>query len=187
MLSEIFKPIGKLIIIAFVEFIILFFNLNNRYDRNAFKIKINNHEMYAYYAEQYRSVIFPFLLDSRNSIHSPNSIQPVINEIPYDSNMQLELKEFQTYNKKNERESSDGWYFSSNYVYKEVKVGDTYLLIKRKNKILYEGKYISNISKYIIEPGRYFFQIKVGRNTNFYTSVKTHINFNVIVSGDANE
>ena len=188
MLSEVFKPIGKLIIIGIIEFFILFFNLNNIYDRNAFKVSINNQKLYVYYSEQYRSVIFPFLLDARNSIHSPNAVTPVINEIKYSNNIELNLKEFEVYHKKsNTRDSADGWYFSSKYNYKETSMQDVKLIIKRKGTILYNGDYIKNISSYITEPGRYFFQVKSSRKINFYTSVKTHMNFNVIVYGDKYE
>ena len=83
MLSEVLKPVGTLIIIIVAEFLILFFNLNNIYERNAFKVSINNQELYVYYSEQYRSVIFPFLLDARNSVHSPNAVTPVINKVEY--------------------------------------------------------------------------------------------------------
>lgn len=188
MLSEVLKPVGTLIIIIVAEFLILFFNLNNIYERNAFKVSINNQELYVYYSEQYRSVIFPFLLDARNSIHSPNAVTPVINKVEYSENMELDLKEFEVYHKKsNTRDSVEGWYFSSKYNYKETRMQDVKLIIKRKGNILYDGDYIKNISSYIVEPGRYFFQVKTRRKINFYTTVKTHMNFNVIVDGDKYE
>ena len=100
--------------------------------------------------------------------------------------MELDLKEFEVYHKNLTQEIVQRMVFSSKYNYKETRM-DVKLIIKRKGNILYDGDYIKNISSYIVEPGRYFFQVKARRKINFYTTVKTHMNFNVIVDGDKYE
>ena len=51
------------------------------------------------------------------------------------------------------------------------------------NKVIYDGKYISDLSPYINEAGRYYIHIYSTRKDGLFTSVKTHISFNVIVGG----
>ena len=100
--------------------------------------------------------------------------------------MFLNLKEYEAYSSSGFQVDVDDWWFNNSFEYKEINSNIERLVIKRKNNILYDGKYIENVSKYVNESGRYFFHIYSKKKINLFVSIKTHISFNVIV-GDLNE
>lgn len=59
--------------------------------------------------------------------------------------------------------------------------GDIRIQIKRLNKILYDGKLINDLSKYVNEDGRYYIQIYDTKKLGFLKKLRTHITFNFIV------
>lgn len=190
MLNEMLKPVRNIIIILVVVFLFFMFNFNNKYYSNVFKVTLNDNDLYLHYYEQYNRGIIPFLLGTSNGINdTSNEIEKVVNEIPYNKKMILSIKEYSVYWKKDNVRvfNNKRWVFQKNYNYKEEVINDIKMTIKRKNEVLYNGNYIEDISEYLHEPGRYYFNINVIRKDNFYTAVKTYINFNVIVGGGNNE
>ena len=98
--------------------------------------------------------------------------------------IQLNVDEYEVYYKSGGRKANtNGWLRQDNLDYKKVNSPDKNIQIKRMNKIIYDGKYISNLSPYINEEGRYYVHIYSTRKDGLFTSVKTHISFNVIVGG----
>jgi hypothetical protein len=188
MLSEIFKPIFKLFMICLAEFMILMFNLNNQYYNDAFKVTVNNQDIYVEFYEQYRRVLIPLLLDARNGTSGNNETSTYVNRIKFNPKMTLNIEEYLVnYKNGDRRKHSSSWILGEYYIYTKVTLPDTRLIIKRKGKVLYDGPYMEDISSYVNEPGRYFLQTTVTRKDNFYTTIKTYMSFNFILEGDTNE
>lgn len=188
MLSEIFKPIIKTLIIGLVILLFLLFNFDNNYAHNTFEIFVNNKKIYAAYYENYYRGIIPFLFGTVNNVKvTANDVEPVVNNLDLSDGFILDIKEYDVYLKITGKRSLNKrtWYMENtkDYDFKQRSLSETKLIIKRKNKILYEGKYIRDISKYIDESGRYFCQAIIIRKENFYTKITTHISFNFIVGG----
>ena len=81
------------------------------------------------------------------------------------------------------KNDTNGWLRESNLNYKRVTNSTLKLEIKRKNKVIYAGDYINDLSNIINEKGRYFIHIYSTRKDGLFTSIKTHISFNVLVGG----
>ena len=81
------------------------------------------------------------------------------------------------------KNDTNGWIKDNNLNYKLVTNSILKLEIKRKNKIIYNGDYISDLNNIINEKGRYFIHIYSTRKDGLLTSVNTHISFNVLVGG----
>ena len=112
----------------------------------------------------------------------------VIYEIELTDNINLSIKEYEVYYKNGYRkQDTNGWLKEDNLEYKETKNSEVKIEIKRKNKVLYNGILISDLSNYIKEKGRYYIHIYSTRKDGIFTSVKTHISFNVIVGGGNRE
>lgn len=174
-------------LVILIEASILMFNQSNNYDQNVIDITINEVPIHLYYKEAYRSVLIPYLLDSRNESSAFNIGLPPINEIEYDDNLEISIKEFSTYNQDNERVSLSGWNMNINkYQYKEEKINNCEMIVKRLDNVIYQNSCIKSLTEIVTEPGRYFFQVILKRNINFYTSVKTHMSFNVIIKEGLN-
>jgi hypothetical protein len=186
MLSEMFKPFIKMLLIGMVIFMLLSFNWNNVYYKNAFKVTMNDKELYVHYYEKYKRGLIPLILGIESNYESSNEVNPIVNEINYNDKIILSINEYEVYWKdsKDRPKNNVAWQFSTIHSYEKVRLHKTKLIIKRKNKILYKGNYIKDVSKYVNAPGRYYFQTHVYRNDNFYTTITTHMSFNVIVKGD---
>lgn len=183
-LEWIFKPILQAVIFLLLLFLVVFFNLSNKYYRNSFTISLNDKPLYVYYKEDYRRMLIPILLDAKSHVESGNTVEPVINELEVSDKYILDIKEYMNLFKDNfERKPGlVGWYVSENTFLSEQKFNDKTLVIKRMNNIIYKGDYISDITDYIKEPGRYYFQLISKRKENSGL-IKTHITFNVIIGG----
>jgi hypothetical protein len=189
MLSEMFKPFVKMLLLGMVIFMLLSFNWNNTYYKNAFKVTMNDKELYVHYYEKYKRGLIPLILGTESNYESSNEVAPIVNEINYNNEIVLDISEYEVYWKDSNTRPRENvvWRFCDTYSYKKIKLHKTKLIIKRKNKILYDGEYIKDVSKYVNKSGRYYFQTYVYRNDNFYTTVTTHMSFNVIVKGDNHE
>jgi hypothetical protein len=180
-LSEIFKIFKHLFLILIIVLIISFsfFTLKySGYDMNIFEININGTPMNCFYSEKYNSA---FLVQAQTS--SLNDVDPAINSIELEDTMNLEIDEYEVYYKSGRRkEDTTGWHRDDGLNYVKVD-NDVKIEIKRMNKVLYDGKYINDLSKYINEKGRYYIHVYSTRSAGLFTSVKTHISFNVIVGG----
>ncbi len=180
--QEILKPLKIVFILVIFE--IIFFlpflsALFSSYNKNLFEIKVNNELMNCYYTEKYNNT---FLINA--SSRGYNSVENLINKIDLKDFIILDISEYEVYYKSGRRkEDTNNWLRESSLNYKKVINSEINIEIKRKNKVLYKGKYIKDISKYIKEKGRYYIHIYSKRKDNILSSVKTHISFNVIVGG----
>ena len=185
-LEQIMKPFKIAFICLVVEFIILFklfTALYSVYDKNLFVVNMNNVEMNCYYSEKYTNGI---LISATSSGY--NSVENRVNRIDLDDKITLRVQEFEVYYKNGQRKSTaSGWYKDDSDVYEKVNDSDMELLIKRKNKVIYAGPYIEDVSSIMNEKGRYFIHIYVTRKNTLLSSVKTHISFNVVVGGGNRE
>ena len=181
-LEQIFKPILQSIMFLLILFLVLFFNLSNKYFRNSFSISLNEQPLYVYYKEDYRRMLIPILLDAKNHIESGNSIEPKINELELSDKYILNIKEYSLYNNEQRQPSNSDWSINPDYINTKEEVNNINLIIKRMNNTIYEGVYISDITEYIKEPGRYYFQVISKRKENS-ALIKTHMNLNVIIGG----
>ena len=185
-LSEIIKPFKVLFIFLIIEFLFLlifFTALYSGYDKNLFEIKLNNTLMNCYYSEEYTNGL---LINAGTSGY--NSVENRINEIQLNNPIKLDVNEYEVYYKNGYRKAdTNGWLKEDNLNYSLVKNSKLKLIIKRKNKLLYDGDYISDLSNIINEKGRYYIHIYSVRKDGLLTSVKTHISFNVIVGGGNHE
>lgn len=181
-LNEIGKIFKVLFIIMFIEFILLFsffITYTSNYDKNVFEIKLNGTLMKCYYSEKYSN---GFLLNAKSSGY--NSVKNQINKINLDDKIFLEVNEYEVYYKNGHRKrNTSAWYKSDDYEYKLIQDSNVQIQIKRMDKILYDGKFISDLSRYINENGRYYIHIYSTRKDGLFNYVKTHISFNVIVGG----
>jgi hypothetical protein len=186
MLSEIFKPFIKMLLIGIVLFMLLSFNWNASYYVNTFTVTINNKELYVYFHEKYKRGLIPLIFGAESGYNSSNNISPIVNEVKYNNKIILDISEYEVYEKKTNDRLKRKVNFGAEdyYVYKNIKNHKMRLIIKRQDKVLYDGDYIKDISKYVTEPGRYYFQTYVYRNDNFYTTITTRMSFNVILKGD---
>lgn len=135
--------------------------------------------MKCYYYEKYNNGV----MIQANS-ESYNSVENQVNSIPLSEHIYLEIKEFEVYYKSGNRKSNtNGWLRQENLVYKPVHDQEIKIQIKRMNHTIYDGKFISDLSPYINEKGRYYIHIYSTRTDGLLASIKTHISFNVIVGG----
>ena len=185
-ISEIIKPIKYLFIALTIEFVIVFTfftALYSNYDKNLFEIELNGQKMNCYYSEKYNN---GFLTNASSSGY--NNTENRVNEIDLTTNTLLDIKEYEVYYKNGTRKKdTNNWLKEDNLDYKKVTDSNIQIEIKRMNKVLYKGKYINNLNEYINEKGRYYIHIYSTRKENLFTSIKTHISFNVIVGGGNRE
>ena len=181
-LNEIIKPFKYLFLGLFIEFLIVFsfFTvLYSNYDKNLFEVTFNGILMNCYYTEKYTN---GFLVNA--GVESYNSVENRTNEIDLSDKMNLKVNEYEVYYKNGMRKNdTNGWLKDNNLNYKLVTNSILKLEIKRKNKIIYNGDYISDLNNIINEKGRYFIHIYSTRKDGLLTSVNTHISFNVLVGG----
>ena len=99
--------------------------------------------------------------------------------------MILQINEYEVYNKAGRRVSADDYWAKLNdFTYKKVDYSKIKLEIKRMDKVLYSGDYIADISNYLNENGRYYIHIYMNRKDGWFSGVKTHFSFNVIVGDE---
>lgn len=182
-LKNIFGPFKKIFVINTIIFSLLFFlmlNLTSNYEKNLFKVEINGIPMKCYYEEKFNMARIPVA-----GTGSYNNVLNNKNSIDLENSMNLNIKEFEVYYKNGNRKSNTvGWYIDSELIYKEVS-NPIRIEIKRMDKLIYDGEYTQDISKYINEKGRYYIHIYAKRKIDLIRNVMTHISFNVIV-GDGN-
>lgn len=185
MSREIIKEFNILILALTLEFVLLFSFFSSQYsnyDKNLFIVKVNNQEVSCYYSEKYSD---SFLIHT--GADSMNSVSEKVNRIDLNSTMNLDVEEYEVYYQNGTRKSDNtGWYQDVNLTYKKIDSSQKRLVIKRMNKILYDGDYISDISQYVNAKGRYYLHIYNTRKDTLLASVTTHISFNMIVGGGNN-
>ena len=183
---EIMKPFKYLLIFLVIEFIIMFSfftTLYSNYDKNLFEVSLNGELMNCYYSEKYQNA---FLINAGTSGY--NSVENRVNEIELNDKILLNINEYEVYYKNGHRkEDTNGWLRDDTLNYIEVNDSNLNLEIKRMNNTLYKGEYISDISEYLNEKGRYYIHVYSTRKDGLLTSIKTHISFNVVIGGGNHE
>ena len=168
-----------ILLIFFLSFLSFFTAYSSYYNQNIFTISLNGKEMNCYYTEKYNN---SFLVRARKEGY--NSVSNRLNEIPLEDIMELNVLEQEVYYKNGNRKLDVvNWKKDAQLEYKTVDTSKIQLEIKRMNKVLYKGNFKKDISKYINEKGRYYIHIYVTRKDGFFTTIKTHISFNVVVGG----
>ena len=181
-LTSIFKPFKFVFILLLFElfFLFTFFtNLFSSYDKNLFEVKLNNQLMNCYYSEKFNNAFF-----IRAGTSGYNQVLPRVNNVELNNQITLQVYEYEVYSKNGRRVSSpNGWVREQKLSYQQIFTKNIKIKIKRMGEILYEGEYITDLSKYMNESGRYYIHIYSVRKEGLFASVKTHISFNVIVGG----
>lgn len=180
--SNILKPFKIIFIILIIEFLLTFSFFTAyyaKYDKNLFELKVNDKLVKCYYSEKYSS---GFIINTSTSAY--NDVEYNVNEIEFSNKVYLDIDEYELYYKNGNRASAiTDWHKNENLNYKKINGTTIKLQIKRKNKVLYDGDYIKDISEYVNENGRYFIHIYSTRKENLITKVETHISFNFIFGG----
>ncbi len=183
-LSQVLKSLKHTFLISFIVIaciILLLTNLLSDYEKNIFEISLSDIPMKCYYQEKLHFLFFDLAGDS-----SYNSVNNKINRIQLNDSINLKVDEYEVYYKNgNRKKNNTGWSKTDKYMYIKT-TNRMQLQIKKGNKIIYDGDYTEDISKYIHEIGRYYIHIYIRRNVSFLLKDVTHISFNVIV-GDTNE
>ncbi len=184
-LLDIFYPLKWILIIFLVIlFILLSYVIlrNGIYDQNLFEIELNNEIMAGNYTENISSNLLVHFSDEGDNYSNKS-----LNKVALNDKMILKINEYEVYNNAGRRVSADDyWVKLEGFTYKRVDYSKIKLEIKRMNKILYSGDYITDISNYLNEKGRYYIHIYINRKDSWFSGVKTHFSFNVIV-GDKYE
>lgn len=176
------------VVVLIIELVIITFNFNNKYDQNIFTVNINDNQVHLYYKEFYQKTFIPYLFDARKQTTSFNSVEFPVNQIDYADSIKLYINEYSVYNDNGKQVTLPNWYFNENkYKYIKRDINDCQLIIKRLGNVLYQDECVSELGDFLTSPGRYFFQVILTRHENFYTNIKTHMNFNVIVKGEESE
>lgn len=187
-LGSVLKSFEKLFFVIFILFIlvILFTNyINNRYNQNTFEVYLNGQEMRFFYTENYNN-FFLTLSNNAGNKYVNNIVNNQPNSVDLTSKIELIINEYEVYNPSGIRRSYNNAYID-NWTYKKIDNANIKLEIKRMDKIIYNGEFISDLSPYINEKGRYYIHIYSTRTDVLFTSIKTHISFNVIVGGGNRE
>lgn len=185
-LGSVIKLYKNLFLVIFILFIlvILFTNyVTNRYNQNAFEVYLNGQEIRFFYTENYNNF---FLTLSNTAGYNYDIVKNQPNSVDLTSKMELIINEYEVYNPNGIRRPYNNIYID-NWTYKKTDNTNIKLEIKRMDKIIYNGGFISDLSPYINEKGRYYIHIYSTRKDVLFTSVKTHISFNVIVGGGNRE
>ena len=182
-IKELFYPFRWILIIGLVVLFILMSYMILRhgiYNQNLFEIKLNDMLVVGNYKENISSNLFVHFNDEGD-----NYTDKSINKVILSDQMILQIDEYEVYNKAGRRVSADDyWVKLDDYIYEKVDYSKIELEIKRTDKILYSGDYIADISNYLNENGRYYIHIYVNRKDGWFSGVKTHFSFNVIVGDE---
>ena len=164
-----------IVFIALIVFLYLVINakFGHLYDKNAFIIKVNNQEVSYIYDENYYNVVL------FNNEKIPKSYD--YNDIYVSDKYILEFKEYELYANGIRQEYRDIY---DGIKLKEVNNNAYRLVIKKGKDVLYDGKYMSDISSYIKDSGRYNIHIYNKRRLHILSSVKSHISFSIVVGDD---
>lgn len=180
-----YKNLFFVLSILLIVFMLFSMYLTNSYNQNAFEVYLNGKLMRFFYTEKYNNG-FLTLSNHAGNIYGNDIFNYQPNTIDFKDKIELIINEYEVYNSSGIRRPYNKIY-GDNWTYKKIDNTNIKLEIKRMNKIIYNGGFISDLSPYIYEKGRYYIHIYSTRNDNLFTSVKTHISFNVIVGGGNRE
>lgn len=176
-----------IVIIGIVLFIwlFLFYFSRNKYNHNCYEVMLNNENIDYYIKETYEKTWIPYLIFAKNWKHEwgIEKNENYLNYVDIAELLKLEVFEYSCYNTSKKRIDCD-----KNQLNKiHVKSNITRLTIERQNQVLYDGKYITDITKYITENGRYYFKVYLTKNEEENATVDTQLIFNIKFEGENNE
>lgn len=176
--SSIFRPFITFFVLLFIVFIIVFAYFNqstgSNYRSNEFIVSINNVKLKYAYRERFNNKI------SKEGFDFGNDYQDIL--IYKENIMLLNFEEYEAYDK-NSFKVNGGFnnsISSKKYTYKAVN-NNPKIKIKKNGKTLYDGNYISDISNYLQENGRYYLHIYIERKENSAT-VKTDLSMTFLIT-----
>lgn len=148
-----------------------------------YDVTLNNEQIFIYYEEEYYNVVIPVVYTQRENkffytSQNPNDSK---NEIDIQEKYILDLKEYACYNNdKGENVKVSCGHEALSETKKEVKLTKNLMTIKYQDKIIYEGNYKKDVTKYLKEPGEYTFEIKnkrdkISSNISFVINIKEKI------------
>lgn len=154
------KYILKFIAVALVITIIYTtISLAGTHCNNKFTITINNNELTARYDTEYIKYIFKRYGGSRytKSISNDNN-EDYFNKIARTKNYYLDIKEYEAYNRFDQRQSYEPFF---NQKLKEIFNNKKTMMVQKDGRIIYEGEFKNDITDIISENGRYYFHVYV--------------------------
>lgn len=172
------------VLLFFFVFVNYFFN--NKYNSNYYDVLVNDEKVVFYLKEQYTKKWIPLIRYTVNSkrkwINQDEDKQ--LNTVKLSDSINLNLVKYNCYNQDN-KEKID-CLSNDNYINKKIvnqEIYYTIMTIERNSENLYTGQYISDISDYIKEPGRYYFKIVI-KNNYFFSKITSRIIFNIKFIGE---
>ncbi len=165
-------------IILLLIFMMIYFVSNDYEDK--FVITINGKEITSRYDQEYVKYFLKRFGDS-NYNKTVSDESQLFNKVSFANNYILEIKEYEVYNKFGHREN---YYMDKEGLeYKEVFDEDKTMMVQKDGKIIYEGKFLSNLKDIIKMPGRYYFHVytKQDRATSPFAYSKTSLHFCFLV------
>ena len=167
-------------IFIITTFFIVYYSTNDY--SNKFVISINDTELLARYDTEYVKFIFKrFSGGTYNKSVSNNSM--LFNKIKTCDKYILNIEEYEAYNRFSHREEYKS---TTNQELKEVFDNNKTMMVQKDNKIIYEGKFLNDITSIIKENGRYYFHVytKQKGNSSPFGYSKTSLHFNFLVGDD---
>lgn len=173
---ELAKPfiIYGIIAMSTLAIMVLFFvNFQAHYDRNYFEITINNKKIHYVVDETFTSSLVLHSHVSEDYVYELDNIEK-------NNAYVLNIKEYEVYHGILRKQAYD-FNIKTGDELKEINANPYRLVIKNNNNVLYDGSFISDITKYLNNDGLYYIHIYNKRKDNFFSSVKTHFSFIVNV------
>lgn len=174
---------NKFILIFFVIFLLcnIHFYIFNHYDKRKYQIKVDHQEITYYIQEKYTLTSFPFFVHTKTKVNEMRYNEKVeaLNEVKL-KKPQLHFEAYQCYNVHNEKKLLVP--INIDLVInrkKKISLTPSKLVIQYKHKILYEGKYIEDLSPYLKEEGRYYFTLFLKKSDHLWEKTESMISFEI--------
>lgn len=179
------KSLIVIFCISFLLVVFLLISFNNSFFENKFVVTFNDQNINARYYSKYSELLLVKRV-SEGRLNSYSYAYDLLNKTYLSDKYTLDLKEYEIYDRFGHRESYSP--VSSNVKTEIVEDSNVDLKIERMDKVLYEGPFISDVTDFISEEGRYYFHIyvKSKRSTTPIARVNTTLTFNVLVVGYEN-
>lgn len=177
------------ILIAFLLFAALnfYFYFFNSYDKLKYTVTMNEKELAYYLDEKYTHASFPIFVHVKNynKKFQLNSKNENLNEMILNDPI-LDFKVYECYNVHNKKRiaCTKNYQKEDKPIEKEVDIIPYQMVIQSKDKVLYKGKYISDLSEYVKEEGRYYFTLYLKIKNKLFETTKTKILFQIKFIGD---
>lgn len=184
------KLIFKACLFYFFEIVLLMISMNiatGTFDKQGTSIKINDTGLFFYSEEYYTNNFLPITLTSRTynfELHPKTFVKK-------SNKYYLKINECEFYYDKtlyrNNHDLPQNCETNTSLKVNFVNNSSFDIEIYKENQIIYSGAYISDISKYLSDNGRYYFHIYGKRKTGFWYKITKHISFNIIIGDDEYE